>query len=106
MRKVFFVVMLVVVSVGYSMGCEQPKKPIVQDVEICGAGSTTINVTSSESGISYKWYTSASGTSPIHVGANNVTPVLTATRNFYVSAVSESGCYSDRVVVAIKVKDC
>lgn len=69
------------------------------------AGQTAIlTATSTESDITFNWYTSAIATSPVYTGATYVTPPLTATTTYYVEAVNANGCASaSRVQVTINV---
>ena len=69
------------------------------------AGQTsTLNASSSESGVTFNWYDSASATNPIYSGATFVTPPLTTTTSYFVEAVSAAGCPSaSRVGVTITV---
>lgn len=84
-------------------------RPIIPTVT---ASSTTVNsgqtvtltATSSETGVTFKWYDSAASTTPIFTGSTFVTPPLTATTSYYVESVSASGCASlNRVQVTITV---
>ncbi|WP_149694275.1 gliding motility-associated C-terminal domain-containing protein [Chitinophaga sp. CF418] len=61
-----------------------------QNVNICAASAATFNVTSATAGITYKWYTTLTGGTPVDTGATFTTPVLSATAVYYVEASSNS----------------
>ncbi|WP_185960400.1 Ig-like domain-containing protein [Pedobacter westerhofensis] len=64
----------------------------------------TLTATSSESNVTFNWYTTADGTTPVFTGASYTTPPLFATTTFYVVSVSASGCASSaRVQQTINV---
>jgi gliding motility-associated-like protein len=76
------------------------------------ASATTVNpgqtailtATSTESNITFNWYTSNTSTSPVYTGATYVTPPLLATTTYYVEAANANGCTSaTRVQVTINV---
>ncbi|RYY52672.1 MAG: T9SS type B sorting domain-containing protein, partial [Chitinophagaceae bacterium] len=76
------------------------------------ASATTVNsgqtavltASSSEANITFNWYTSANGTTPVYTGPIFITPPLTATTTYYLEAVSSNGCpAASRVQVTITV---
>ena len=93
---------------GYVTVSESAALPAAANGYICN-GSGTASLTASGGGalaVNYKWYnTSSAATSPSPLFTGNVftTPVLTATRSYYVAAVSASGCESARKTVAVTV---
>lgn len=66
--------------------------------------TATLTASSSESGVSFNWYDSATATTPIFSGATFITPPLTTTTSYYVESVSATGCASSsRVQITITV---
>lgn len=57
----------------------------------CG-GSVTLSASGSSSG--YFWFTTSTGYEPIATTASYVTPALSSTTTYYVTAVNSSGCQS------------
>ena len=79
--------------------CSQPTRTItVNSPQItgttpgvrCGPGTVNLSATAS-AGSTIKWYAAASGDTAIYVGPSFTTPVVTATRNFYVNATKGGG---------------
>ncbi|HYE78516.1 MAG TPA: GEVED domain-containing protein, partial [bacterium] len=69
----------------------------------CGPGTITLQYTGVPTGTSFRWYTTASGGSPIpNAGSRFVTPALAATTTYYVSAVV-AGCESPRTAVTATI---
>jgi len=63
----------------------------------CGSGSVTLGATVSYGAI--EWYSSASGGTPIATGNSFITPNLTSTTNYYVSA----GCPTNRTQITATI---
>lgn len=59
-------------------------------VTTCANSSATFTATSAQPGVTFKWYTAATGGSPIFTGAQFTTPALTANTSYYVEASSGS----------------
>jgi gliding motility-associated-like protein len=79
--------------------------PTIFNGERCGPGSVTLKATGGTDG-EYRWYTSATATTPIS-NANNsnfYTPVLQTNTTYYVS-LARNGCESDRVPVVATLLD-
>jgi gliding motility-associated-like protein len=73
--------------------------PTVVGANRCGVGSVTLTASGGSNG-QYKWYTTATGGTPI-VGETNgsyVTPSITSTTSYYVS-LNTNGCESTRTIV-------
>lgn len=70
--------------------------PAVTDtlVTICSGTTATLSVQNAQTGITYNWYTSASGGTAIFSGTSYTTPALTRDSVFYVGAVTSGGCVS------------
>ncbi|MFC5270157.1 gliding motility-associated C-terminal domain-containing protein [Adhaeribacter terreus] len=66
--------------------------PTVANVTICGSGNATL--TASGSTGTYKWYDAAQNGNLIFTSSSFQTPVLTATTEYYVQAISAEGCPS------------
>lgn len=70
---------------------------------VCAGNTVVLSVTSPVSGYSYKWYTTATGGTPVFTGANFTTPQLTANTTYYVEAAT-GGCISvSRTMVQVTV---
>ncbi|MEE1943797.1 putative Ig domain-containing protein [Pedobacter sp. KR3-3] len=68
--------------------------PTVATVPASCEGSTTVlAVTNPDPTLTYNWYETAAGGTPVFSGANFTTPALTATKTYYVEAAL-SGCVS------------
>jgi hypothetical protein len=94
-------------------GCEGDRVPVTATVNAgpvatgtgasrCGPGTLTLNASSATSGVTFNWYTTAAGGSPIATASTYTTPSLAATTTYYVSAVN-SGCEGDRVPVTATI---
>ncbi|RYU93010.1 immunoglobulin domain-containing protein, partial [Emticicia agri] len=76
------------------------------NVSVCGANSTATLTASgcNTAGDKIAWFTTASGGSSQFAGATYVTPPLPASTTYYVACVSEGGCESTRIPIAVTVK--
>ncbi|MBK0380470.1 gliding motility-associated C-terminal domain-containing protein [Mucilaginibacter segetis] len=84
----------------------QPADPVVaaNNLTINAGQTATINITNTQTGITYNWYTSATASTPVFSGTSYTTPALFATTTYYVNAVNGSGCTSaNRTPVTINV---
>ncbi len=77
-----------------------PAAPTAAAALICANGSTTLTATAP--GGSYRWFDVGSGGSALGTGTSFVTPVLTATTNYYVET-TVSACTSARTTVTVTV---
>ncbi|QIX60222.1 T9SS type A sorting domain-containing protein [Hymenobacter sp. BT18] len=107
------------VSTVNSLGCESaartavvatinalPTAPTVTAAQRCGAGELTLGAAGASAGGSYRWYTSATGSTAINGATTNAytTPSLSASTTYYVSIVNEAGCESaTRAAVAATI---
>lgn len=82
-----------------------PTAPVITPASAAvNAGTTqTFAADSSRPGITYRWYTVATGGSPVYTGNKYTTPALTANVTYYVESVSASGCVSARTAVSVTV---
>jgi hypothetical protein len=79
--------------------------PTISDQTICtGSGALLAPSAPTGSGITFNWYTSATGGTPFYTGTSYVTPVLTSTTTYYVSTLFTGGCESARVPVTVYVQ--
>ncbi|WP_343667182.1 gliding motility-associated C-terminal domain-containing protein [Chitinophaga sp.] len=77
--------------------------PVAGGATVCSGNSVVLAVTTPVSGYSYKWYTTATGGTPVFTGANFTTPQLTANTTYYVEAAT-GGCVSvSRTIVQVTV---
>jgi hypothetical protein len=72
---------------------------------VCKGEVLNLVVSSPIAGGSFKWYETASSITSLASTAEFVTPALLATRKYYVSYLSASGCESDRLEVIAPVID-
>ncbi len=84
--------------------CTPPTAPTVtaNPVTICGSGTSTLTASGSVTGASYRWYTVATGGTPVSSSASYTTPNLTSTTTYYVEAIA-NGCTSTRTSVTVTV---
>ncbi len=94
-------------NVNCSSGCNANTnicgiaQPTVSNGERCNTGTVTLTP-SAPSGVNFKWYTSASGGTAITM-ASSYSPSVSATTNYYVSAVTTGGCETPRTSVQATV---
>jgi len=63
--------------------------------EVCPGTAATLTATTNQPNITFTWYSSASGGSPLFTGGTFVTPVLNTNTTYYVEASNSlSGCVS------------
>ncbi|MBE9584847.1 gliding motility-associated C-terminal domain-containing protein [Mucilaginibacter sp. JRF] len=74
--------------------------------EVASGESASVTASSSTAGVTYNWYTSASGGTPIYTGTTFNTPVLSSNTTYYVEAQNgPTGCFSVfRRAVVIRVR--
>lgn len=79
--------------------------PTAPDVTVCKGGSATLTASGAPTGGSYKWYTSATSSTPIadETSATFVTPKIKATTTWYVSSVTSTGCEGQRTAVTARM---
>lgn len=70
----------------------------------CNAGSVTLTASGAQANQQYRWYSSASGGSPLATGATYTTPTISNSTTYYVSFYNPStGCESGRTPVVATV---
>jgi gliding motility-associated-like protein len=62
-------------------------------VQTCSGSSAVLTATSTQPGVTFKWYTAATGGTAVFTGAQYTTPALTANTSYYVEA-SAGACVS------------
>ncbi|WP_419699980.1 gliding motility-associated C-terminal domain-containing protein [Mucilaginibacter sp. NFX135] len=67
---------------------------VVTPVQICSGSSAVLAASSTQAGVTFNWYTTATGGTPVASGAQFTTPALTANTSYYVEAASTGGCTS------------
>ncbi|MBC9931458.1 gliding motility-associated C-terminal domain-containing protein [Chitinophaga qingshengii] len=77
--------------------------PLADPVTTCAGQTVTLAVKNAQAGVIYKWYTQATGGTPVFTGANySITPTGNAT--YYVEAATSGGCVSaSRTPVGVTV---
>ncbi|MBC5773789.1 T9SS type A sorting domain-containing protein [Pontibacter sp. KCTC 32443] len=81
-----------------------PAAPTVTGGEVCDQGEVTLGATVGENGNDIRWYTAATGGSPVATGNTYTTPTITSTTTFYASSYNTTtGCESERVAVVATV---
>ncbi|MBC5993405.1 gliding motility-associated C-terminal domain-containing protein [Pontibacter cellulosilyticus] len=81
----------------------QPTAPTAPGVTACAGSTAELAVQTPDAALVYKWYTAATGGTPIRTGTTYTTPALTSASTYYVEAVSATGCVSTRTAVAVTV---
>ncbi len=71
-----------------------PATPTVNSPTICSGSTAAFTVQNIQTGITYNWYTAATGGTSIATGSSFTSPALTAAATYYVEAVSSTGCIS------------
>ncbi len=71
---------------------------------VCPDSTATLTATSAQAGVVFKWYTTATGGTPVFTGPVFTTPGLTAAATYYVEAAYTGGCASaTRAAITINV---
>ncbi|WP_183566772.1 gliding motility-associated C-terminal domain-containing protein [Mucilaginibacter sp. SP1R1] len=73
-----------------------PTVPVVSQtpVQTCAGSSAVLVATSAQPGVTFNWYTTATGGTPVFTGNQYTTPALTASTSYYVESASTGGCTS------------
>ncbi len=81
-----------------------PATPATAGGEVCGQGEVTLTATVGQNGTVVRWYTAATGGTPVATGNSYTRPSLSATTEYYASSFNEStGCESERVAITATV---
>lgn len=80
-----------------------PNAPAVgqTSVQTCSGSSATLTASSTQPGVTFNWYTAATGGTPVATGAQFTTPALTANTSYYVEAASGSCVSATRTEVDV-----
>lgn len=85
----------------------RPNNPVLASsgTNICAGDPTTLTVQNPQAGINYEWYSAATGGSLLFTGTSFTTSVLNANTDYFVQAVSATGCgnASGRVRITVNV---
>ncbi|MCW3464827.1 Ig-like domain-containing protein [Chitinophaga nivalis] len=81
------------VNIHYASRLLTAPKVAKDTVTICEGNTATLQATA-PAGVTFNWYTQATGGTAVSAGATFITPVLYTTTTYYVAAVSASGCAS------------
>jgi hypothetical protein len=79
------------------------KVPQATSAYVCQMGAVTLTAEADPSIESYHWFQAMSDETPLHVGSQFVTPILSKSRTYYLSALDSNECASDRVPVLADV---
>lgn len=93
----------VIVIVAPTVTCPTIAAPTVasSSVQVCSGATAALSVTSPQSGLTYNWYTSATGTTIFATGSTiSVTPTTPAS-SYFVEGVNSNGCESPRTEVDV-----
>ncbi|WP_184544605.1 gliding motility-associated C-terminal domain-containing protein [Mucilaginibacter sp. FT3.2] len=72
-------------------------------VQTCSGSSAVLSATSTQPGVTFNWYTAATGGTPIFTGPQYTTPALTANTSYYVEAAAGSCVSSTRAKTDVVV---
>jgi len=70
---------------------------------ICKTGTQTVSAISDVTSTTYRWYSSANSVLPLTEDLTFTTPTISASTDYYVSAVSVAGCESPRQIFTVTV---
>jgi hypothetical protein len=82
-----------------------PTAPVVTNApaQICSGSGITLGISNAQTGLTYNWYSTASGGTPVFTGASYALTNLTASVSYYVEAVNSNSCSSTRTEADITV---
>ncbi len=84
-----------------------PNNPVVANTgtSICSGEPTQLVISNAQAGVTYEWYSAATGGNLLFTGATYNTPALNSNTDYYVSAVNTGGCNNNggRVKVTVTV---
>ncbi|PYF70025.1 Ig-like domain-containing protein [Pedobacter nutrimenti] len=70
---------------------------------VCPGSSAVLAVTTPQTGVTYNWYTTSTGGTPVFTGPSFTTPAITANVTYYVEGVNGSCISPSRTAAAITV---
>jgi ELWxxDGT repeat protein len=77
--------------------------PWVPATTIASGQTATLTASGAPQGVTYRWYSAASGGSPVFTGVSYTTPVLTTTTSYYVASFLVTCSESSRTKVTVTV---
>ncbi|MEO8405299.1 MAG: gliding motility-associated C-terminal domain-containing protein [Chitinophagaceae bacterium] len=81
-----------------------PAPPAIPAAQICNGGDVVFQIPNPQTGVTYNWYTTATGGTPVFTGTQFTVSNVTADATYYIEAVSAAGCGSTtRTVAAISL---
>ena len=82
-----------------------PDVPIISNngTNICSGDPTILSIQNAQTGVVYQWYDAAVGGTLVNTGAQFTTPALNVNTDYYVMAISASGCGSPTGRVRVTV---
>jgi photosystem II stability/assembly factor-like uncharacterized protein/Leucine-rich repeat (LRR) protein len=82
-----------------------PDNPVISNEQACSESAFTLTATGAEPTDQYAWYENSTEVNPIVVNSSGefTTPVLEASRSYFVSILTEDGCESVRVEVLVEI---
>ncbi|WP_448701518.1 gliding motility-associated C-terminal domain-containing protein [Mucilaginibacter sp. AW1-3] len=82
-----------------------PTTPVLTNnpVSTCTGTSATLTIANPQAGVTYNWYTTATGNTVLFSGTSFTTPVLSANTTYYVEATNGGGCISTRIVANVTI---
>ncbi|MGO4878609.1 putative Ig domain-containing protein [Pedobacter psychrotolerans] len=87
-----------------------PNNPVVANTgtSICSGETTQLVISNAQTGVTYEWYSAATGGNLLFTGSTYNTPALATTTDYYVTAVNAGGCNNNggrvRVTVTVNQK--
>ncbi|RVU00455.1 gliding motility-associated C-terminal domain-containing protein [Mucilaginibacter limnophilus] len=72
-------------------------------VATCSGSSAVLSATSTQQGVTFRWYTTPTGGTPVFTGAQFTTPELTADATYYVEAMLGNCTSATRAVAEVDV---
>ena len=109
------------VSFTNDLGCEGDRKEVTAQIsnfapvlwadndkngkQICPQGSYTLTANGAPVNTTYAWFESMESEEPIIESTNFTTPSLDVSRNYYLAAKNELGCFTDRFAVETAVDE-
>lgn len=84
-----------------------PTNPVVSitGTNICAGDATTLTISNPQPGVTYEWYSAATGGSLLNTGTTYTTGMLANTTDYYIIAIGTGGCNNNggRVKITVTV---
>jgi gliding motility-associated-like protein len=78
---------------------QRPAAPVVPNISVCNGNNAVLQVQGAQGGYTYRWYTTASGGSPVFTGPTYTINNPSASLTFYVEAVNSTCVSTSRTQV-------